>query len=143
VSRRHGETTPLFIGAEQENPVQLNAHDWMPPTDGARTPPWNQPHVVRRMVGNGTWHVHVARAGRYALTLRERPAIADFPLTAATAKLRITGMEELSQAVPNGATGVRFEVDLAEGRTQMKTWLDEADGKSRGAYFVDVEFLDP
>lgn len=68
VSRRHAETTPLYIGAEQENPVQLNAHDWMPPSEGEH--PWNQPQISRRPVGNGTWHVHVARAGRYALTLR-------------------------------------------------------------------------
>lgn len=140
VSRRHGETTPLYIGAEQENPVQLNAHDWMPPSEGG-IPPWNQTHVSSRQIGNGTWHVHAARAGRYALTLRERPAVANFPLTAITAKLRITGMEDLSQPVPEGVTGVRFEVDLPKGRTHIKTWLEEQDGVSRGAYFVDVEYL--
>jgi arylsulfatase A-like enzyme len=139
VSRSHAETTPLHIGAEQENPVQLNAHDWMPPSEGGH--PWNQPHILRRPVGNGTWHVHTARAGRYALTLRERPAAAGFPLTATTAKLRITGMEDLSQPVPEAATGVRFEVELPEGRTQIKTWLEEKDGVSRGAYFVDAEHL--
>jgi arylsulfatase B len=139
VSRRHAETTPIYIGSEQENPVRLNAHDWMPPSEGGH--PWNQPHISRRPVGNGTWHVHAARAGRYALTLRERPAVAGFPLTATTAKLRITGREDLSQPVPEGATGVRFEVGLPEGRTQIKTWLDEKDGVSRGAYFVEVEYL--
>lgn len=141
MSRRHSETTPLYIGAEQENPVQLNAHDWMPPSEGG-IPPWNQPHISRRQIGNGTWHIHAARAGLYALTLRERPAVANSPLTATTAKLRITGMEDLSQPVSEGANGVRFEVDLAEGRTQIKTWLDESNGVSRGAYFVDVEHLD-
>lgn len=50
-------------------------------------------------------------------------------------------MEDFSQPVPEGATGVRFEVELPEGRTQIKTWLDEKDGVSRGAYFVEVAYL--
>jgi hypothetical protein len=114
----------------------------MPPSEGPN-PPWNQPMVSRRQTGNGTWHVHAARAGLYAFTLRERPAVADFPLTATTAKLRITGMDDFPKPVPDGATGVRFEVELAQGPTRIKTWLDEADGPSRGAYFVEVEYLRP
>ncbi|MEX0867228.1 MAG: arylsulfatase, partial [Pirellulales bacterium] len=31
VSGRHNEFTRLHVGAEQENPVQLSSHDWMPP----------------------------------------------------------------------------------------------------------------
>jgi arylsulfatase A-like enzyme len=140
VSRRHHETTPLYIGAEQENPVQLTAHDWMPPMEGG-TPPWNQPHVSHRKEGNGTWNVRVVRDGRYALTLRERPAHANYPLRATKANLQIADHGKLAEDVSEGATGVRFEVALPAGDTQIKTWLIEEDGASRGAYFVEVEYL--
>jgi arylsulfatase A-like enzyme len=140
ISRRHNETTLLHLGSEQENPVQLNAHDWMPPMS-LEVPPWNQPHVERRPIGNGTWHVRVVCGGRYAFTLRERPAVAAFPLRASEAQLQIGDQEKLSKQVPQDATGVRFELDLAAGETRIKTWLIEPEGKNRGAYFVDVEHL--
>jgi len=44
ISRRNHETTLHYIGAEQDNPVHLNTHDWMPPMEGAL--PWNQPMVA-------------------------------------------------------------------------------------------------
>ncbi len=140
VSKRHHEISPFYVGAEAQNPVQLNAHDWMPPREGRA--PWNQPGVHNRVVGNGTWNVHVARTGRYRLTLRERPAVADFPLKAETAALEIGGGEKITQAVEEGTSGVEFEMDLEKGDTTLRTWLDEADGTSRGAFFVDVEFLE-
>jgi len=139
VSRRHGEISPLYIGSEQQNPVQLNAHDWMPPREG--NAPWNQPGVVNRIVGNGSWNVRVARNGRYAVTLRERPAVAEFPLRAETAMLQIGGGERLTRKVDEGATGVIFEVMLEQGDMEVRTWLEEAGGKIRGAYYVDVEQL--
>lgn len=139
ISRRHSETSLLYVGSEQENPVQLNAHDWMPPSQGAL--PWNQPMISARNIGNGSWHVRVVRGGRYALTLRERPAIAAFPLRASEAQLQIGEQEKLSQEVPKDATGVRFELNLPAGKNRIKTWLIEPEGKTRGAYFVEVERL--
>ncbi|MEX0867971.1 MAG: N-acetylgalactosamine 6-sulfate sulfatase (GALNS), partial [Pirellulales bacterium] len=123
-----------------ENPVQLSSHDWMPPMT-AGIPPWNQPHITQRDVANGAWNVRVVRGGRYALTLRERPAAAKFVLPAKEAQIQIGDQEKLSQEVAKDATGVPFELDLAAGETQIKTWLIEPDGKSRGAYYVDVEYL--
>jgi len=139
VSRRHAGPDLLVIGSDQENPVALNAHDWLPPMSG--NVPWNQPGVGNRNVANGTWHVRVARPGRYALTLRERPAVAAHPLGAAVARLAIDGIDGLSRPVPAEATGVRFEVELPAGDTRIRTWLDDADGTSRGAFFIDVEHL--
>jgi len=139
ISRRHDETTPLYIGAEEENPVQLNAHDWMPPMEGGT--PWNQPEISKRAVANGTWNVRVARDGRYALTLRERPAGAAFPIRATKAQLQIADHDKLLKAVEEDATGARFEVNFAAGESRIKTWLIEPDGTTRGAYFVDVEYL--
>lgn len=140
ISARHGEYTRLHIGAEQENPVQLSSHDWMPPmTKGI--PPWNQPTITARAVANGAWNVQVVRAGRYAFTLRERPSAAAFPLRANEAQLQIGTIEKLSKPVGKNTTGVRFEIDLPAGETSIKTWLIETDGETRGAYYVDVEFL--
>jgi arylsulfatase A-like enzyme len=140
-SRRNDETTLLYLGAEQENPTHLNTHDWLPPMEGAL--PWNQPMVANRNVGNGTWHVRVVRAGRYAITLRERPAVANFTLSATQARLRIGDREKLTREIPPGSTSVRFELDLPAGPNEIQSWLIEPDGQSRGAYFAEVEWLAP
>lgn len=140
VGARFDETTPLHVGSERQNPVQLDAHDWMT-SDSEPLPPWNQPHIVQRPLHNGPWRVRVERAGLYAFTLRERPRVADFPLTAVRARLKIGEAMDDTRDVPPGATGVRFLVDLHQGDTEVRTWLVEAGGESRGAYFVEVERL--
>jgi arylsulfatase A-like enzyme len=140
VSRRHQAASRLHVGAEQENPVQLSSHDWMPPMSQG-VPPWNQPHVAKRPLANGTWYVNIVRGGRYAITLRERPAAAAFPLPAREAQLQIGDREKLSKQVTKDSTGARFELDLSAGETSIKTWLLDPGGDARGAYYVDLEFL--
>ncbi len=140
ISRRFDETTLLYIGAAQENPVELTGHDWMTPD--IRQIPWNQPHVVRRPASNGPWRVRAVRAGRYAFVLRERPEVAAFPLTAAEARLRIGEHIDETRPVPSDATGVRFEVEVPGGDTEIKTWLVDADGTSRGAYYLEARYLE-
>jgi arylsulfatase A-like enzyme len=139
ISQRFHETTPLYIGAEAQRHVQLSAHDWMTPD--IRQLPWNQPHVRQRPLSNGPWRVRVARAGRYAFVLRERPEVAAFPLTAAQARLRVGDWVDEKQPVPPNATGVRFEVQLPAGDAEVMTWLIESDQTSRGAYYVEVQYL--
>ncbi len=82
------ETTPLYTGAERQNPVQLNAHNWIMD----ELPPWNQPHILERPKSNDPWRVRVTEAGRYTFTLQERPEIAGFPVTANSARLYIEDM---------------------------------------------------
>jgi len=137
ISQRFHETTPLYVGAEQQNPVQLNAHDWIMD----KLPPWNQPHIMERPKSNGSWRVRVADAGRYAFTLRERPEVADFPLSATTARLSIEDVADETKPVMIGATAVKFDVELLAGDTEVRTWLIDDDGTSRGAYYVEVERL--
>lgn len=139
ISQRFDETTLLYIGAQQQPQVQLSSHDWMTPD--LRHLPWNQPHVRQRPLSNGPWRIRVARAGRYAFVLRERPEVAEFPLTATEARLRIGDLVDERQAVPPDATGVRFEVRLPAGDTELQTWLIESDQTSRGAYYVQTEYL--
>ena len=137
IGRRFHETTPLYIGAEQQNPVQLNAHDWIMD----ELPPWNQPHIMERPKSNGPWRVRVADAGRYTFTLMERPEVAGFPISATTARLYIENMVDETKPVMIGATAVKFEVELIAGDTEIITWLIDDDGTSRGAYFVEVKRL--
>ncbi|TVS13819.1 MAG: N-acetylgalactosamine 6-sulfate sulfatase [Planctomycetaceae bacterium] len=139
ISQRFDETTPLYIGAQQQPSVQLSSHDWMTPD--LRNLPWNQPHVRQRPLSNGPWRIRVARAGRYAFVLRERPEVAEFPLTATEARLRIGDLVDERQAVPPDATGIRFEVRLPAGDMELQTWLIESDQTSRGAYYVQADYL--
>jgi arylsulfatase A-like enzyme len=134
LSQRFGETTPLYIGAKQENPVVLNAHDWMIDEH----PPWNQPHILNRPVQNGPWRVKVAESGKYQFVLRERPEVANFPLTATGARLRIGNQVDERLDVTPGATGVYFDCELQAGDTDVQTWLTEDDGTAHGAFFVEV-----
>jgi hypothetical protein len=83
----------------------------------------------------------VAEPGLYAFTLRERPEVAAFPLTANEARLRVGNLIDEKRKVEQGATSVRFEAELKAGDTEVQTWLTEKDGSSRGAYFVEVERL--
>jgi arylsulfatase A-like enzyme len=141
IGQRFGETTPLYIGSVAQPVVQLNAHDWM--TEDVRDIPWNQPHILDRPATNGPWQVRVARSGRYAFTLRERPEQARYPLTAAHARLQIGQQFTAEQAVASGATAVEFEAQLTADDIPITTWLVDADGTTRGAYFVEVRYLGP
>ncbi len=140
ISQRFDETTPLYIGSRQEPRVQLSSHDWMTPD--LRQLPWDQTQVRRRPLSNGPWQIRVARAGRYAFVLRERPKVAEFPLTATRARLRIGDLIDERKAFPPDATGVRFEVSLPSGDFPLETWLIESDQSSRGAFYVQADFLD-
>ena len=42
------------------------------------------------------------------------------------------------RAVPNGATAVKFTVELNSGPQSIQTWFTEGGGKSRGAFYVEV-----
>ena len=140
ISQQFDKTTPLYIGAQQENPVQLTAHDWM--TADIRDIPWDQTYVRSRLLANGPWRVRVVREGRYAFILRERPEVAAYPLTATEARLKVGDQIDKRQPVLQGATGVRFEVELSPGDTEIMTWLIENDQTFRGAYYVEVHYLE-
>ncbi len=136
ISAGFDEKTPLYVGTEFQNPVQLNSHDWM--INDLSELPWNQTHVLERPLSNGPWMVRIAEQGTYIFILRERPDIAEFPLTAAEARLNIGEIFDETQKVVKGASEVRFQVELEPGDTEVMTWLKEPDGKSRGAYYVEV-----
>ena len=136
VSKRFGETCEIVLGSAKEDPVRLTCHDWHGPNV-----PWNQPHILRRLKANGFWAVEIERAGQYEFTLRERPAVARFPIPPGIARLKI-GEVTLTKAFAAGMSGVKFVADLKPGKTRLETWLTGQDGV-RGAYFVDVRYLGP
>jgi arylsulfatase A-like enzyme len=143
VSRRFGEDCHIVVGSAEENPTTLTCHDWLDPSAGQV---WDQSHLRKRPRANGPWAVEVERAGRYRVTLRELPAAAKLLLPEGGAVLH-TGEATHTKPIRAGATGVDFELELKPGKTRLQTWLLEMDrGKllgSRGAYFVEVEYLGP
>ena len=135
LSSRFDEYCRIVVGSDHENPTHLCCHDWH-----GEPAPSSQDQVEERVVANGFWALDVDHDGPYDITLRERPYEARFPIEAATARLRI-GDSEQSKPVPNGASGVTFRAHLKPGPAQLETWLDGTDGKTRGAYYVEIRRL--
>jgi hypothetical protein len=114
----------------------LTCHDWH-----GKVAPSGQDMVKKGIEANGFWAVEVARAGKYEITLRQQPAVAKFAIQAQTARLTV-GKVDANQQVAAGATSVTFQVRLEAGSTRLQTWLAQKNGVSRGAYFVEVRYVD-
>ena len=140
LSVRFDQYVPIVIGHEAENPSWITAHDWHAPQKHV---PWNQPSVRRMPYSNGFWIIEVARPGEYEFTLRHQPAHDPIPLRARTARVRI-GNRQVERSVRRGANQVSLRLSLeAKGPVKMQTWLAEADGHERGAFFVSAKRLGP
>lgn len=147
------EFSAVVIGSDAENPLQLSPADWQ---DSFLDQGQQVRAGVRR---NGAWNVQVDRAGRYRFELRRWPREADAALAAglptqrltdgqyppgvalpiAQARLTIGGFDE-RRAVAAGDKGIIFTAKLAPGRTQLRTWFSDAEGRELcGAYYVYVQ----
>ncbi len=134
---RYGD---LVVGSAHENPAEINCMDWH--DDDIKNIPWNQEQINAAPWANGWWRIAPARAGRYEFTLRQKPAVAAFPIQATSARVRV-GDAEATAPVPAGATSVTIPLELKDGPVKLQTWLiDEPTGKSRGAFFVTIRRLD-
>ncbi|GAB4141809.1 MAG: arylsulfatase [Thermogutta sp.] len=136
VSSRFGEYVPLVLGTAQENPALLTCHDW----HGEKIP-WDQTMISRGADGNGFWAVEFSRSGEYRITLRDRPPYVSHPLAGRRARL-VIGDQEWVRDIPPGAQAVEFRVNQAAGPTRVQTFLMDGDTELRGAYFVEVAYLD-
>jgi arylsulfatase A-like enzyme len=134
---RFGQYPRIVLGSGHENPSRLTAHDWHNPESNV---PWNQRMIQEDPAVNGWWAVNIAREGTYRVTLRQRPKQVDFPLKAATVRLKI-GDRSWSTTVLEEKSKVVFEVELTEGPVRMQTWITSAEGISRGAYYVSVKYV--
>jgi arylsulfatase A-like enzyme len=133
VSRRFDEYCEIVLGADAENPLRLCCHDWHGPNA-----PSSQTTIDEMPQINGFWAVEIAQGGRYRFTLRHKPPEANFALQAVSARVRV-GDQEATAAVPSGATHLTLELELAAGKTRLQTYLTDAQGNQRGAFYVDVE----
>ncbi len=137
ISERFDDYVRIVLGADQQNPTQLTCHDWH--TNNGPVP-WNQRAVQRDPAANGFWAVRIAQDGLYRFTLRARPKGVPYSLQPGTARLKIADVD-VTKPIPEGAIKVEFEVELKAGDARLQTWFNHSNGKSRGAYFVEVERL--
>lgn len=149
---------PISIGAKQQPVVELNSGDW----EGIYA---DNSGYVREAVGGptgGQWNIFVEEAGEYEFTLRRWPEQTNAALGAkyepsakspatsakqvtvgfpsiAVAKLDIAGVKAETKADPK-ATGATLTVKLPAGKTKLKAWFADADGKNLcGAFYVTVK----
>jgi len=135
ISDRFDDYVRIVLGADQANPTHLTCHDWH---TNNKLVPWNQRMIARDPQANGFWAVRVARAGRYRFTLRARPAGVAYRFQPGTARVRI-GDAEISAPIRAGSDRVVLEASVPKGNAKLQTWLEHADGTTRGAYFLEVE----
>lgn len=136
VSSRFDEYVPLVAGLPQENPVLLTCHDW----HGEQVP-WDQNMISRNAPGNGFWAVDFRQSGDYQITLLDRPPYVRHPIAGPRARL-VIGDREWVQDVPTGATAAVFRVRLEAGPSRLQTYLMDGDTELRGAYFVEIAYVD-
>lgn len=84
--------------------------------------------------------VTVKTAGPYRLTLRQFPALAQKPVVAVRARVKIAGLEQ-SCTVEPGSMEVVFAMELPAGNTELWTYLYDEKGEAGGVYFTEVEAL--
>ena len=149
VSARHSEYCRTVLGTEHENPVTLTAHDWH---HVGRINPWNHGHIRRDAFTNGQWAVEVSKPGKYEISLRRWPVEVDAAINAAIeggkalspaatkARIQIGKIDE-SKPVAADAKAVTFTVNLPAGSAMLKSWITDAKGTDRGAYFAYVKRL--
>lgn len=149
---------PISIGAKQQPVVELTSGDW----EGIYA---DNSGYVREAVGGptgGHWHILVEEPGNYEFTLRRWPEqtksplgnkyepsakspsnkanlrVVGFPLIA-RAKLEIAGIRAESPANPKETAATIQAMGLPLGKTTLKAWFTDADGKDLcGAFFVTV-----
>jgi len=138
VSERFEDDVPLILGADEENPARITAHDWHPSPPDDASVPWNQIKIQQNPLTNGYWDVEVEQAGVYELTLYQHDQPAEYPLDAVEARATI-GVVEATASVEPGSASVTLVLSLPAGRARMQTWLKTKSGEERGAFFVYVK----
>ncbi|MDP4776874.1 MAG: sulfatase-like hydrolase/transferase, partial [Opitutales bacterium] len=127
----------LDIGNPTENPVELCSQDWYMPQGN---PPWNFGLIGKLPRVTAPWMLNVKQAGRYRFTLRQYPKLADKPVVAVRAKVKIAGVEKEVVVEPD-TKGIVIELELPAGEAELLTYLYDEKGEAGGAYFTEVEAL--
>lgn len=127
----------IDLGNPAQNPTELCSQDWYMELGN---PPWNFSSINKLPRVSGPWMVEVKKAGRYRITLRQYPKVADKPVVAVRARIQIAGQQQQCK-VEQGSKGVVFEMELPAGPAELWTYLYDKDDKAGGAYFTEVELL--
>ena len=127
----------IDVGNPRQNPTELCSQDWRMKNGN---PPWNFSSIKKLPRVTGPWMLQVKKAGRYRITLRQFPKVADKVVVSNRAKIVIAD-QSVEQTVTAGSKGVVFEIDLPAGPTELVTYLYDEKGKAGGAYFTEVEAL--
>ena len=154
VSKGHNIISRISLGAPQQNPTSLTAHDWFGASvfsqggisriKGKYTDPEDKSKGVR-----GIWKVYIERDGWYQISLRRWPAEADEPINAKyigkaingkKAVLEIEG-QKLEKDIPPEAKEVTFSVKLQKGDADLSTYFI-TDNKPVGAFYAYVLYED-
>jgi len=134
------------------------------PAKGKKAEP--APSNSTTSVHQGHWAVKVVTSGTYSISLRRWPLEANHPITdglppgedvpgatkafrarpglaiaVESATLRIDGRALDTLPVPESATHVNFEVELAEGSHQLAPVFTDAAGNEIGAYYTIISKL--
>ncbi len=164
VSENHGRDCEIALGSDHENPARITSYHWNNESGEQRDMPWAHHHIVAGPLQNGFWRVRVEKAGRYMFRLRRWPAESGLrinesadhleppekpfhPLEAAkleavVARVRI-GEREREAPVAAGAKFVEIAIEnLAAGSAELRAWFVDAEGRARGAYYVEIERAD-
>ena len=152
-----------IVGSPHQEETWLACDAWI--LDRERPMVWDQGHVRAAVKNNGFWPIEVAAGGTYRFEVRRWPKEADRPLAAAlpasdqsdvqrqgkpvfapagkaipVAKVRLqVGGADRTKPVAKGDTSALFELPLAPGPAEVRTWLIDEEGRPLcGAYYVYV-----
>jgi arylsulfatase A-like enzyme len=115
-SRGYGPV-PIRVGDPRENPTMLTPQDWRQGNDtGGKVPP-------------GSWHLEVARAGRFEIEVEFPRALAGQVL-----HLAIQGISREQSLVQPGEPVIFRAVELTAGLAELESWLDASKVMGPPAY---------
>ena len=157
VTQRSDEINPIPVGFD-DSEVVLTCHDIHP--DGGHSPAWNQTQVRLNKNPNGFWIIDVSEAGTYTIKLHRypkesgagfndivpigddidggRPYPEGTPINVVEVRLKVGDLEEV-KVVQEGDQNAIFNLDLAEGEQELRTWLIDNEGVEVGAYYVYIK----
>ncbi|MGK7393616.1 MAG: arylsulfatase [Candidatus Cyclobacteriaceae bacterium M3_2C_046] len=147
----------IVVGDSAANPADLTVHDVH---TEAGYPAWNQEMVRLGQGANGFWALRVKKPGTYKISLHRWPREAGVSLNQAVppgqevpggtaysagkvlnisqGHISIQGLT-LEKDIKENTAGLDFEIDLAAGDHQLKTWFVDGNGKEIPAFYVYVE----
>jgi arylsulfatase B len=154
VSKDHNIISRISLGAPQENPTTLTAHDWF----GVSV--FSQSGIIRmkgKLDSNakskeltGVWKVKIEKDGWYQISLRRWPAEADQPISAKylakktldvkTAVLKIQG-QQMKLPVSSKDKEVSFRIMLKKGDADLYAAF-KTDKITVGAFYLYVLYED-